>query len=740
MQLPKPAFVFLILVVILIACGGQAPAGPTGIQDSTATSEEVEAPTVTSEEVVQAPTETPATGLTPVTTPVTTQSPSQTSQPRASQQPSPKVFTDSRPDYLWPQAMEPPDFAKISLTWLENGFTEVRGAAGAIPGPFPVYVVSPNTGNATLTQAGSDGSFSTQVVALPGSWVLVKYDPTYGRLLSRDILNDPRPARVNAAPGGLAQVPPEVSSVDGVPFTISGTALPDHIDFTLNGSMTGDLSPGGSVIVSGTATVYVTPDAVADMTGRRINLDVFLVPLFDAKGRARMVADQFFSNILTPTGLPVEHWMGPNFGGDGTESGGLIPDGTANRLSATFSLNVPIPNDAPDGLYSLWLDTLDSESLIGSLGGARPEVNPFLTNHALAFPPFVLGTPAASHLVWTLLTDVISADGSRGVVAADDAADFQISNRIATQSHQFVIPQKSRSTGRAITYRLEPYLPMVTHGDRYIPNVPNPVFKLPSGALSVEVIRPDGMVDTVGPLPFNSAVTRTPASSGGAVLDNGGGHLAEVFQLSTGSGLFDYQFPTYGEYTIRMTGFVEDIYGNTYDGGGVYTVFVAEPLDIEPAVLPFTPMEVGDFFDPGVTLLPGVAADVEVKVTLLVESDPGRRVDYLVTGKANRFGAFTPPLGSPRIEMTGAGEFLVETTASYTDPSGVLWMAATRWGQVVASPDTTLLAHGRRGRDSTPSSEVKLWFNSTEFDPATHINLPYATGDVLWQIEDDAAG
>jgi len=724
--LPIPTFVFLILVVTLIACGGQVPADSTGTQ----------APTVTSEEVIQAPTGTPAAGLTPVTTP----NPSPTSRPPASQQPSAQVFTDSRSDYLWSQATEPPDFSKVSLTWLENGFTEVRGIAGAIPGSFPVYVASPNTGNATLTQAASDGSFSAQVVALPGSWVLVKYDPTYGKLLPADILEDPRPARVNAAPGGLAQVPTEVSSVDGVPFTISGTALPDHIDFTLDGSMVGDLSPGGSVVVSGTATVYVTPDAVVDMTGRRLNLNVFLVPIFDAGGRARMVADQFFSNILTPTGLPVEHWMGPTFGGDSTESGGLTPAGTANKLSATFSLSVPIPSDAPAGVYSLWLDTLDSDSLIGSLGGARPEVNPFLTNHALAFPPFVLGTPAASHLVWTLLTDVISADGSRGVVAAEDAADFQISNRIATQSHQFVIPRKSKSTGQAITYRLEPYLPMVAHGDRYIPNVPNPAFKFPSGALSLEITRPGGEVDIVGPAPFNSAATRTPASSGGVPLDNGGGHLAEVFQLSTGSGLFDYQFPAYGEYTIRMTGFVEDIYGNSYDGGGVYTVFVAEPLDIEPAVLPFTPMEVGDFFNPGVTLLPGVPADVEVKVTLLVESDPGQRVDYLVTGKANRFGAFTPPLGSPRIEMTGEGEFLVETSARYTDPAGVLWMAATRWGQVVASSDTTLLAHGRRGRDDTPSSEVKLWFNDpADLESGAHVNLPYATGDILWQTEDDSA-
>jgi len=648
------------------------------------------------------------------------------------------VFADSRPDYTWPQAGETPDFSKISLTWLENGFTEVRGASGAIPGSFPVYVVSPNTAFAALTQASADGSFSTQIVAPPGSWVIVKYDPLGGRWLSQEALKDPRPTSVNAAPGTMAQVPFEPTSVSGVPFTISGTILPEHIDFTLDGSMNGAFQPGGSVTVSGTATVYVAAGSVNATAGQRLNFHLSLDPLFDAQGNARMMANQFFSNILTPSGLPVEHWMGPTLAESGLETSPLSPSGTENGLSAPFSFSVPIPGDAPSGTYSLWLDTFDFNFTEGSLGGNRPEVNPFMANHALAFPPFEVGAPAQPKLIWTLLTDVISADGSRGTTAVEGAQDFQIANRIATQSHRFIIPPRSKETGQSITYRLEPYLPMVAHGDRYIPNVPNITFDFPSGSLSVEITRPDGLRETLGPAPFASANTRTPASSQGALLDNGGGHLAEVLQLGTDSGLFDYQFPAYGEYEIQMTGRVEDVYGNSYDGGGTYRVFVAEPLDIEPAVLPMTPLEVGDSFNPGVTLLPGVPAAVEVKATLLVESDPGRRVEYVVSGAANRFGTFTPPLDSPRIEMTGPGELLVETTATYTDEAGALWMAATRWGQVVASPDTTLLAHGRRGRDDTPSEEARLWFNSPFSGSTAHANLPYATGDILWQTDDDA--
>jgi hypothetical protein len=101
----------------------------------------------------------------------------------------------------------------------------VTGTTGAIPGDYPVYVVSPNTAHAALTKSDIDGSFSVQIVAPQGSWVIVKYDPTGGQWLHSRILQDTRPARVNAAIGAMAQVPFEPPSGDGVPFVISGSTL-----------------------------------------------------------------------------------------------------------------------------------------------------------------------------------------------------------------------------------------------------------------------------------------------------------------------------------------------------------------------------------------------------------------------------------------------------------------------------------------------------------------------------------
>ena len=210
------------------------------------------------------------------------------------------------------------------------------------------------------------------------------------------------------------------------------------------------------------------------------------------------MANQFFSTILTPTGLPIEHWNGPALNGGLLQTDPLRPVEGTDTLTAPFNFQLEIPEGAADGVYSLWFDT-GSNIEIGSLGGPRPHVNPFMTNHALAFPPFTIGPAASPHLIWTLLTDVPSADGSRGTVSSDNAANFQVANRIATQAHHYVIPRLSKATGQEVTYRLEPYLPMVAHGDRYIPNVPNIAFKFPSGTLTVRVIRPDGTVDALGP-------------------------------------------------------------------------------------------------------------------------------------------------------------------------------------------------------------------------------------------------
>ena len=137
------------------------------------------------------------------------------------------LFGDSRSDYLYPPALDMPDFSKIALQWQGNGYTAVIGEAGAIPGAFPVLIMSPNTTSGSLTNARPNGSFSSEIVAPPGSWVIVKYDPTPQRQWLGASLLDPRDGDLfdiftgsaQDAPGAWGYVQFEADSREGTPFS-----------------------------------------------------------------------------------------------------------------------------------------------------------------------------------------------------------------------------------------------------------------------------------------------------------------------------------------------------------------------------------------------------------------------------------------------------------------------------------------------------------------------------------------
>ena len=154
--------------------------------------------------------------------------------------------------------------------------------------------------------------------------------------------------------------------------------------------------------------------------------------------------------------------------------------------------------------------------------------------------------------------------------------------------------------------------------------------------------------------------------------------------------------------------------------------------------MPSTPFQVGDRLPAVVNIYPGVPAAIEMSFELYpIDGSP--RVTGSVTGKANRFGYFDG--GGDGFEFGEAGEYLVRVRATYTDAEGRLWMGIRRWGSGVASASPALIAHGRRGDDSQPTSEQMAWFTRTAIGvPAGphHISFPYYSGDVVWATDDDS--
>lgn len=168
-------------------------------------------------------------------------------------------------------------------------------------------------------------------------------------------------------------------------------------------------------------------------------------------------------------------------------------------------------------------------------------------------------------------------------------------------------------------------------------------------------------------------------------------------------------------------------------------MYIAQALVLDTAVLPGTPFEVGDTFNPGVVVTPPVAADVQVSYRLAPNSDASRMVERTVTGKADRFGYFHPPEGG--IALDQQGEYRVDVVVSYTDGQGNLWMGSRTWGSVVAPRDTSLVAHGRRGIDAMKDIGPQ-WFFRSQTGVAiggNHVPFPFHSGDIAWLQSSDAA-
>lgn len=90
--------------------------------------------------------------------------------------------------------------------------------------------------------------------------------------------------------------------------------------------------------------------------------------------------------------------------------------------------------------------------------------------------------------------------------------------------------------------------------------------------------------------------------------------------------------------------------------------------------------------------------------------------------------------------MTAPGEYRLDLTAVYTDANGVMWMGTRAWANVIETPGTPLLAHGRRGLDILDESAPSWFLNRNfSFSGVAHTTYPYFNGDILWSRQSDQA-
>lgn len=630
---------------------------------------------------------------------------------------------------------DPPRAALIRVT-SDGDYAQFHGDAGAVPPNAFVMFTTLDTGDFSAVEARADGGFEARHFAPAGTSVFIKADPV-GLVLSRVLLEvrNGGDGALAGTSGTIVRVP--VPAADDA-IGVAGTGLFNDAQprmrptFSFKGTLnTLRLRPGQSLRVEG--TVRSESPSWSNVDSLQQGAAVLLELLSDESGDTRSRKTHFASTLLTPTGLPLER--SAIFGDPGVFSNIALTKTAANVLETRVDLSATITADLPAGRYRAVL-SLCCENEIASMTTDRPKImiDKLNVQRRSTIPLAVveIGEPAIPTLHWTLLADDL-AGGARGLIAFEDRGRFAVGSRIVTESDSGVIPRLDPRTGEPNSYRLEPFALTVSVGDRAVPpSIPNIPFRFPSGFLRIEIQAPDGTVRVLGPYPFVQSRSRTLTNRQGVPLDQGGGHLTDAYQLSTMRPEMEVQFGSDGEHRITLEGEIEDVWGNIWRGGGTYSVVVANPLVVDPAVLPGTPFEVGDAFSPALTIAPPVAADVEVRMRFVPHSDAGRTIDRMYRGRANRMGSFH----APPFRFNEPGEYRVDMRATYRDPQGGLWSGVKTSGGVVAPVTSALIAHGRRGADD---QTLRLQWFARASNGSSHLHMPWSSGDVVWQTKGDAA-
>jgi hypothetical protein len=529
-------------------------------------------------------------------------------------------------------------------------------------------------------------------------------------------------------------------SSSGPPLTFDETGWTEHGAWKAWGSISRSLWEPGNLL-SIDATVEVTDDHLAQLArDHKITADSLLILItaertFDAEGRFRQVNDEKTSTLLTPTGLAIEGGIQGaatnRFGYDWKTPLDLFKSirlaetkKTEAGRQARFQFAAALPQDLPPGVYRLRFDVgvaqgtryfslnCDTFSQRPFFTGRAPESHwysaPIPANGTAASGQYVDAVSLPRRLPWVLLGDY-NSNGYRGVVADEDKLHFALSPRNLIPDE--VILPLFDDGGKPLAYTLEPRFPTETIEARS--NIP---WNYAGGELRAALTQPDGRVVNIGPYPFIGKKGSWPTTGKSA--------------------LTGWKPPMYGLYQIRLTGWINDIWGNRVEGGGTYRFWIAKRMTLATATFQGMAYPVGNRYGRDLGFAPAVPADVEVEAVLYVNSDPNDKITVSYKGKATPGGIFGSAQGAVPLPLTAPGEYCGRILATYTDRDGHLWVASMRHAGVVYPAETTIVARGKKlkiGANYVDRGETRFeGYSNSDTDKAlVHINFPFVSGDVL---------
>ncbi len=499
--------------------------------------------------------------------------------------------------------------------------------------------------------------------------------------------------------------------------------------------------PGDSIRLQ--ASLTVSDQHLAAYHPARVKLEAVALlataeRTFDADGWLRLASDEKMSTLLTPTGLGIEggvqgavtNRFGYQFRTPVDELE-TVPIGAAQKSEQQnrfdFDVRAKLPVDLPPGIYRLRLD-------FGVLANKRYYS---LNAEPFARRPFSIGRDCESEMYsppipasgkdvggrsvdatrinpripWVILGNY-NSNGYRGVAAAEDRDRFALSPRNIIPDEAILPMYGEANPKNVLAYTLEPQFPADTIDSRI--NIP---WDYSRGELSIQITQPDGTAVDLGSAPF--------------VAKAGAGATTQRTAFTA------WKPPMYGQYRATVKGWIADLWGNRYEGGGTYSFWIAKRMTLATATFQGQPYPVGNRYGRDIGFAPAVPADVDVTATLFVNSDPNRVRTISFSGKASAAGMFTAAQGMKPLSFDAPGEYHARLLARYTDADGHLWVEAMRHAGVIYPEDTPIVAHGKKVK----VNDKLLDRGETRFEGWTdretgeqhldHINFPYNAGDVL---------
>lgn len=613
-----------------------------------------------------------------------------------------------------------------------SGEVTVVGAAGAVPLGQPerpwdaVAVIAVEWGSQDCVDRLGDGSFSARLEAPAGSTIYV---------LPIESMHCEGQG-IQTGPAAVLQVPGP-SRPQGTFLTLGRVGFDEVARWSAAGTITG---PGRSV------------EFILDDSGLCLVPRVDLYRLFDDEGRyVTQVNVNVHGPALTPTGLPIES---DDISGSYDS---LMFSDLPGCLSSGQTLT---PADLPTSLEAGWyLPRIvfgqrgpDGQPRFDDTGLNTPQSGgvDFEANTGFGYlPMFAVGTDATPRLPATLINEAPSwgSAGIRGVVANEDVGRFALGSRRSAEA-SFIASPTDPLSGQDVHYTLEPYLPTVGYTGFAAP-LPEPLFTLDPtdpGGVSIDLTTPDGETTNLASGATVDMFVAAAWYAGYPVMLPFSGPSHTV-GLTTGLDSLDLEFDQFGRHTVHLDGTLRSARGDDFILEGTYDFWVAEPLDLSLGTFEGTPLEVGDDWNPVVTVEPGVPADITIEVAHYVDGDPDKLESHVVSGTANRFGYFA----SDQVWTPDAhGEYIVKVTASYVDPvDGTLWMGTRTSASIVATPDTPIETHAERNSDlalGAGDMTLRTWFFNRTVDPecgeaacdeivapgSRGIGYPFFSGDVVW--------